>query len=229
MRVLKQKANEAAGELLERGLAIGFNQLIDFELSGGRQRISWKKQGGLMSRDPSPSAYKAMLRHREYFLLLSDYSALQLYYETLNDEILEHRLCYFPCPFKIDDDEQELLDYGLEVLDLIDDWSPNELVERMQLQSPIRFDFDASNSGPSHASSHVHLSRDCCRVPVSHPIDPGRFMAFVLFNFYHTEWVEKDLEDVTHVVNLESSIDREEKWLFYFQRGHWKTDRDLPL
>src|SRR5262249_18184366 len=94
-----------------------------------------------------------------------------------------HRLVYYPCPLIMQPEEDDL-----GILDLIDLLNDRELVVRLRQETPLRFEFDPDSATENHAASHLHLSRDSCRVPVYAPLSLGRFIQFVFRHFYPVEW-----------------------------------------
>jgi hypothetical protein len=76
--------------------------------------------------------------------------------------------------------------YGL--VEILEDLSPQELKERLNLQSPIRFDFNREKAREDHPASHVHMLRNECRIPVFAPLSIGHFVKFVFRQFYPEKW-----------------------------------------
>ena len=57
---------------------------------------------------------------------------------------------------------------------------------------PVRFDYDAriDRGEAAHPLSHLTLGQyRNCRIPVSAPVTPSRFVDFILRNFYHTAFI----------------------------------------
>src|SRR5437773_1962450 len=46
--------------------------------------------------------YRRIVRHQLYTCLLNDAGVLQLSYTFRNDDLVGHRLCYYPCPLQLD-------------------------------------------------------------------------------------------------------------------------------
>lgn len=128
--------------------------------------------------------YVALVRERQYTALLSDFSLLQMSCWLERGSIVKHRLGYFPCPLLVDPDEVE--EWGL--LDWLELLRGEDLRERLRQDAPLRFDFDPAASGEGHSASHLHVSRQCCRIPVYAPLSPGRFIRFIFSHFYPNDW-----------------------------------------
>jgi hypothetical protein len=118
-----------------------------------------------------------------YSAVLFDGAILQISYDFERHGVVGHRLCYYPCPFDIDEDllrEEPLVD----VIDL----HRNSLQSQTHLRSPCRFDYDENNLSATHPTVHLHIIRAHCRWPVTHPINLGEFINFVFRHFYPQIW-----------------------------------------
>ncbi len=169
------------------GLALDSNYPNVEPIGGWRSYVSWSGQvsGGVGTRTgPSLGDYTDLIRRRQYTLLLSDYSFLQLSFVVDQASILSHRLIYYPCPLSVDRDE----DGDIPILDLIDLLEEGEIVARLRQETPLRFEFDPSAATEDHPASHLHMSRNCCRIPVYAPLTLGRFLRFVFKYFYPDAW-----------------------------------------
>lgn len=204
---LRKEITELVGVLLEHGLVIDSNAVV-VQSNGPDHLVTWTIDPG---RAPlvvhgsfgTLAEYRRLLRDRQYTCLLRDGAFLQLSFELHNEQVVKHRLCYYPCPVELlpgdlDSGEalDELVDFFLEseftFPDADDLWEP--VVEgetggirrqtRVRLRSPIRFDYDLRAQGPGHPASHVHLTREECRWPVFGPLSIGHFIRFVLRHFY---------------------------------------------
>ena len=96
-----------------------------------------------------------------------------------DDQLIKHRLAYFPSPkLPTADEAPELYAsdeiYGDILLDQI-------------VRFPVRFDFDPRNYKPTfHPHSHLTLGQyENCRIPVTSALSPINFLRFILRNFYH--------------------------------------------
>jgi hypothetical protein len=112
-----------------------------------------------------------------------------MYYVSGN--ILERqRLAFYPNPnverFQDNPDEYEELYFGNTLF--------TNISEKKVVVFPVRFDFDKDITKFvefDHSYSHLTLGNyQNCRIPVSGPISPNRFMLFVLRNFYFDKFIE---------------------------------------
>ena len=176
--------------LVDRELVIDTNNVVVGE-AAGRYTITWgphARLAYLFGTYTSLNQYIALVLNRDYTALLVDGSALQIHYAVEGDEIISHRLCYFPCPFIVD--PAEIDDYGLtEIPDLLSD---KEFKSRLKLVTPIRFDFDLSLQDDIHYHSHVTAGKDSCRIPAFGPLSVGHFLYFVLGYFYQEHFPTDD-------------------------------------
>lgn len=128
---------------------------------------------------PYKDIYAELEQHGRFHVKLPDGGLLLFQYEFKDQELVKHRLAYFPSP---------VLPTVEEAPDLYqrDELYGDILLNRI-VRFPIRFDFDPENYKLKfHPHSHMTLGQfDNCRIPVSHPIPPNAFLLFVLRNFYH--------------------------------------------
>jgi len=184
---LRKEMDKFVVELSRTGLAIQSNTTVVEQLRGRRVLITWSNSQALdtdMREYASWLEYVALVRGRQYTALLSDFSLLQMSYWLERGRIVKHRLGYFPCPLLVDPDEVE--EWGL--LDWLELLRGEDLRERLRQDAPLRFDFDPAASGEGHSASHLHVSRQCCRIPVYAPLSPGRFIHFIFSHFYPNDW-----------------------------------------
>ncbi len=127
--------------------------------------------------------YKKMSREKVYNAKMIDGALIQMSYEYVNSALRRHRLAFLPSPYL--EDFQEDPDIYL------DDEIYSDITSRDVTPVPLRFDYDARASSYKellHPKSHLSLGQyPNCRIPVTSPVTPIRFMDFVLRNFYDTE------------------------------------------
>jgi hypothetical protein len=153
----------------------------------GTSYVSWSGEvsGGVGDRNgPSLSDYADLVKRKQYTLLLLDYSFLQISFVVDERQILWHRLVYYPCPLTTNEDE----DGDIPILDLIDLLDEREIIDRLRQETPLRFEFDPAAATEDHPASHLHMSRNCCRIPVYAPLTLGHFIRFIFKHFYPTVW-----------------------------------------
>jgi hypothetical protein len=176
----------ALDELIDRELLIDSNLLVPF-VGHERTVLSWSAGAHLsylFGEFPALESYCAILDRRDFCFCFGDGGLVQIRYDIEEGAIVNHRLCYFPCPFSFVRQDSE----GIALSELPLLFSADELRWRIKLASPIRFDFDAELSDDRHAHSHVSLNKDSCRIPAYGPISLGHFLRFVLRYFYEEEF-----------------------------------------
>jgi len=174
--------------LIDNELAIDANAIV-VETVDSRHRVTWSShRRTALTAGPFATIeeYSRFLEYRAYSVLLRDGSFLQLSYDFRNDDIVGHRLCFYPCPVEADPD----LILQNPVLDVVELYADSGL-ENIRLRSPMRFDYSANESA-AYSQAHVHISWDHCRCPVYAPLSLGHFVRFVFASFYPWLWNEHE-------------------------------------
>jgi len=109
-----------------------------------------------------------------------DGALIQMSYEFSNSSLQRHRLAFLPSPV-----------FGeFETVSPIylDDDIPMNINMRNVVPFPWRFDYDTRDENFSeivHPKSHLTLGQyPNCRIPLTSPMTPVRFLDFVIRNFY---------------------------------------------
>jgi hypothetical protein len=153
---------------------------------------------------PYSEAYGILKEKRAYNIKFPDGAVMQLLYRYRGDDLVKHRLAFFPSP--------DLLQYQNDPEVYEEDVLFAEVVDRNVVTVPIRFDFDPGSSiDYDHPASHLTIGQyKNCRVPVSGPLTPYTFVNFILRAFYNTphksfcnEMMEGPLEIVTTITDRE--------------------------
>ncbi|AVJ25226.1 MULTISPECIES: DUF2290 domain-containing protein [Pseudomonas] len=152
---------------------------------GSLQEVSYSGTGDLsfiLKNQPYQEIYNEILRTNAYNLKMLDGALIQLMYKFENGKLKCHRLAFFPSP--------DLTEYQNNPEIYEDDEIYADIVMRNIVVFPIRFDFDITEGTYKeidHPKSHLTLGQyKNCRIPVSAPVTPHAFLAFLLRNFYHT-------------------------------------------
>lgn len=174
---VRRELDAFVSQLWRAGLVADANSNV--EKNG---RVAWANAGAsaALYEAPTIGEYVRLLRERQFTALLSDYAILQLSFEFDGGRLIKARQCFYPCPVIVDPADLE----ELGIADFIELLAPTELLDRIRLEAPVRFDFDQVAARQSHSASHLTLSRDCCRIPAFGPLSLGHFIRFVFQNFY---------------------------------------------
>ena len=131
---------------------------------------------------PYAEIYSDFVRHRVFNAKLLDGALIQMMYLFADGALRQHRLAFFPSPhlerFERDPESYEA------------DRMYADIVARSVLPLPIRFDYDSRDERHvdlAHPKSHLTLGEYAhCRIPVTAPLTPHRFVDFILRSFYRT-------------------------------------------
>jgi|SRR5690625_5253692 len=127
--------------------------------------------------------YRELNNKRSYNMKLVDGALIQMMYRIKDNELLQHRLVFYPSPV--------LLPFRVDPDSYMDDELFSEIVRRRIIPFPLRFDFDVRDDVHTdimHPKCHLTLGDvKGCRIPVSAPLSPRWFVGFVLRNFYQTK------------------------------------------
>lgn len=172
--------------LLAAEIALYCNIVGEIQV-GGKVRVTWRGNLRPMSAMASPFAsideYRMLIEHNQFSAILFDGALLQMSYDFDGGDLVGHRLSYHPCPVDADTD----LLRAEPILEVIDMYLANSKAD-IRLRSPLRFDFDPSNSAADHPVVHAHFNFGHVRCPVSAPLLPSQFIRFVFRLGYPDVW-----------------------------------------
>lgn len=124
--------------------------------------------------------YEKLNKDRNYNIKTIDGALITLQYRFLSNELLAHRLAFFPNP-DLDNFQQEPEVY-------LEDEIFADIINRRVIAIPFRFDYDKDSAKPQiHPKCHLTLGQyPDCRIPVSSPLTPYQFINFIISNFYNS-------------------------------------------
>lgn len=186
-KILKQ-INKINQLLIDSSIQVDFNNSSDTSnivTWGGQENIAFLLKD-LSYRD----SYDYLLKQRQFNFKLFDGALIQMMYKYKRNEILEHRLAYYPNPnaeiYQENIEEFEENYYGNKLF--------ADIYEKNSIIVPIRFDFDIQERKyieHHHTYSHLTLGNyKSCRIPVSRAISPMKFILFILRSFYFEKFEE---------------------------------------
>ncbi|MCC8913491.1 DUF2290 domain-containing protein [Xanthomonas euvesicatoria] len=128
--------------------------------------------------------YRRLEETRSFNFRMLDGAIVQLLYDFIGDDLVGHRLSYFPSPsLEPFQNEPELYE---------NDEIYAEVLKKNIVPFPIRFDYssdDEKHIEVNHPKSHMTLGQyQNCRIPVFSPVTPIVFAKFMLRNFYNTAY-----------------------------------------
>ena len=117
-----------------------------------------------------------------YHCILFDCSIIRACFKFHKNILLQESLLYWPAPIIISEEEVDELGIREAVnMYFSDEDSRNK---KAIMRSPLRFDFDPSNTSDLHPATHVHMQHADCRISAKRPICFNTFIKFVFKNFY---------------------------------------------
>ena len=126
--------------------------------------------------------YQHMVELGAYNAKMLDGALIQMMYMFRNQQLQSHRLAFFPSP--------NLEEFQNNPDIYLADELYADIVAKNIVSFPIRFDYEASERmfrQLEHPKSHMTLGQyEHCRIPVTAPVTPYRFIEFIVRNFYHT-------------------------------------------
>jgi hypothetical protein len=153
-----------------------------YRRSSGVTEITWGDDGYVLTDDrfASLNEYINLVEARQYSILLSEGDILQFSFSLKRDQVVKHRLCWYPCPIRLSRDDIE----NSSLIDAILEKMNNGDFDDFFCKTPLRFDFDPDNSSEEHPEVHLHMISEDCRLPVKTPLCLRKFIEFISDNFY---------------------------------------------
>lgn len=180
--VLKQ-IQQLTIDMIESGLCDAQNFPSSQQSTGGITEIgiSTAEHSIFLKNISYGEMYAELLCRKHYNLKMIDGALITLLYRFRNEELIAHRLSFFPAPnLEVFQNEPEL--YMQDEIYL-------EFLDKRIVTVPLRFDFDSGDAfvPVEHPMSHLTLGQyENCRIPVSSAISPYQFISFIMKNFYCT-------------------------------------------
>lgn len=172
-------------KLIEVGLSSQQNFPTLNKLSQNISEISYANSSDLsiaLKNVAYQDIYDELDRGKNYNIKMIDGALIQLLYRFQSSQLLSHRLAFFSSPYlESFQNEPELYE---------EDEIFADIIAKNIVAVPIRFDYDPDNFQEiHHPRCHLTLGQfKNCRIPVSSPLTPSIFIAFILRNFYNTAY-----------------------------------------
>lgn len=173
--------NQLIFEWQKHGLVLDSRNHQGYQRANGVVEITWGNDGYILKDNPFASLeeYCSLIESRQYSMLLTDGAMVQISYKLDRQNIIGHRLCWYPSPIELDEnvDNYSMVDYVLERMASGD-------THFFRSRSPLRFDFAPNQAKEDHPVTHLHLGHEDCRIPVRTSLSIRTFMMFIVENFY---------------------------------------------
>ena len=162
-----------------------------------------------MRDKPYWEIYEELSDAGAYHTRLIDGTMVQMLYRFHGEKLIGHRLCTFPAP-NLDPYETEPKPYE-------EDEIFADIVAKNIVHVPLRFDFDdAVHTDVDHPKSHLSLGQYLnCRIPVTAPLTPAKFLRFLLRNFYFTAFHARGLDRIGGSKAFTETITPKERLITY--------------
>ena len=169
-------------------------------------KITWENFQNLafsLKDEPYDTIYEKCSLAKDYNFMLIDGALIQLQYEFIRNNLVSHILSFYPNPnfenYQDNPEEFEELYFGQKLF--------TDMMEKKAIVFPIRFDFSHVHTDIIHPKIHATFGNYTdCRIPISRPLSPNRFISFILRNFYHFKFIADNLQDE---INLDLSFSEE--------------------
>ena len=193
--------NALVRHLVEVGLAD--DQRFAFERSSFSVEVTFENATYVteaLGEVPYEEVYGLFAEHRAFNFKLLDGALVQMLYLFTGTVLAKHRLAFLPSPYL------HQYERDPEIYEV--DHTFAEIAGRRHLALPLRFDFDSDDQRHvevHHPKSHLTLGEyPQCRIPVTSPLTPRRFVEFLLRHFYRTP----DRDFTVAVPHLPGSFER---------------------
>lgn len=166
-----------------------------------------------MKDAPYTEIYRKLDETKNYNIKMIDGALIQMLYDYHRNQLLSHRLAFFPAPnLESFQNEPEIYE---------EDEIYADVLGKSVVTIPIRFDYEADEKKfkeIDHPKSHITFGQyKNCRIPVSEPLTPELFITVILRNFYNTAFC-KYIEDFNiSSLRFDKTISTREKALLHLR------------
>lgn len=203
--------------LQEAEITLFINQVVEKNLRKGVTRVTWGSSGNVPGERfrgefATIEDYCRWLEAGAFSAVLYDGAILQISYDFDGNELVGHRLGYYPCPFDLDN---ELLQTE-PILDVVSLYRGKD-DSLIKLRSPLRFDYSTEAQGQNHPTVHLTILWPHCRWAVVAPLSPGHFVRFMFSHFYPHLWQVHEFIRAWPQMLGDRTITREEERLLHIE------------
>lgn len=184
--------NRLVFEWQKRGLAIDSRNHHAYQRANGISEVTWGNDGYVLKDNAfsSLSEYCSLIENQQYSMLLSDGAFFQISYQIHRQEVVSHRLCWYPSPIELPEyfEREEIVEIVLNKMSSGD-------LDDFKSRSPLRFDYAPSQAAEDHPHTHFHIGHEDCRIPVKSALSLRSFISFIANNFYPDLAVNPKMHD----------------------------------
>lgn len=205
--------NCLTGQLIKTGLCDAQNFPTIKKYSGNIEEIGITNgdYSVFLKNIPYSEMFKVLNEHKLYNIKMIDGALISMMYRFRNNQIISHRLSFFPSP------NLEIFQNDPEPY--LEDEIYCDILDKRIVTVPIRFDFDNRDEVCKpvvHPISHLTLGQyKNCRIPVAAAITPYQFLSFIIINFYHTAHMKHNNEFSIYKDCFEITLFEEEQELLH--------------
>ncbi len=163
-------------QLIRFGLSVKQNFPISQSFANNIYKVTYASMQDLsivLKNRRYEEIYNELNHNNNYNIKLIDGALLQLLYTYERSKLISHRLAFFPSPYlEAFQNEPDIYE---------EDEIYADILAKNIMAVPIRFDYDPNSFQEiDHPKSHLTLGQfKNCRIPVSSPITPSLFIAFI--------------------------------------------------
>jgi len=164
--------------------------------------ITWSNYQNLaftLKNESYETVYNEININRDYNFKMFDQAIVQMKYLFNKNNLVKHILSYYPNPnvegFKDNIENYEEDYFGNKLF--------SDIIDKKIIVFPIRFDYSEVWKDCEHPKVHATFGNFTdCRIPVSSPISPNRFILFILRSFYFEKFKNVFNEDIIKELNI---------------------------
>lgn len=217
---IHEQINRLTINLIETGLCDAQNFPSLNQYSGGIEEIGISNSNNsiFLKSIPYSEMYTQLMEQKNYNFRMIDGALVSMLYRFKNNNLVSHRLSFFPSPdLETFQNEPELY---------WDDELYGDIIDKRIVTVPIRFDFDNDENTVkpiAHPISHFTLGQyEHCRIPVVAALTPYQFLMFITINFYHTGHQKFSNQFAVFHDCFEATIFEEERELIHIHTPRYK-------
>ena len=206
-----RQINSTLDMLLEEKLAYNVNRVPKVDRTKIECTVTWNNH--IPARENSGKSftsikqYEYILKNNSYHCLMYDGSLVRANFCFNDGVLISENLLWCPSPFS---ENADLLGI-FTPHDLLEDiYGDKEWYKKINMRTPIRFDFDSKKHENNHTAAHAHFQHHDTHVDVIKPICFNRFIEFIFQTCYPSKTIRFAKEDyIEYRINELPQIDKQ--------------------